>query len=406
MDAAAGSDDSLKEELARLREENRALRAASKEDNAALAGLRAALEGAPARAAAWCPTVPAPDAGLGPAEVKRMVTTNLPTEFGTFQIMIFQSGSKHARCDRDGEIALVYGGLENVQREGGAAGGGGALVRIHSSCFTGDVLGSHRCDCGEQLQTSMQLVANHGCGVVVYLHQEGRGIGLLQKLKAYNLQETGLDTLDANLALGHPADAREYKTAVAILTDLGINTVKLLTNNPTKVTEMEAAGEPFVLGVVLCVPVRFVAVSDGLACGMARADGCGARADHRAADHGGQLPLPPGQGGAHEPRARRAVPQGRRGRRAPRHRPPVGQGGVRLAGEGGGGCGGRGGAAAGPAGGAVLQQAPLPRRRRQRPLARDVRLPPRGGPRDVPNPHASSTCMRSPKLAPQARRCG
>ena len=238
------SRDEMQQELARLRTEIRDLRAADAENKETIRALREALEQA---ATGRDPAPPVPPAE---GDVDRLVTARLPTEFGLFEVLLFRSGSTHAKLDRDGEIALVYGGLENLQ-QAGRAGGDGALLRIHSSCFTGDVLGSHRCDCGEQLQASLKTVAKHGSGIVIYLHQEGRGIGLLEKLKAYNLQDTGLDTLDANLALGHPGDAREYSAGVGILRDLGIESVRLLTNNPSKVTEMRAAG----INVVDRVPI-------------------------------------------------------------------------------------------------------------------------------------------------------
>jgi GTP cyclohydrolase II len=112
------------------------------------------------------------------------------------------------------------------------------LVRIHSECFTGDVLGSRRCDCGDQLHAAMNLIASEQRGIILYLRQEGRGIGLAEKLKAYNLQDSGLDTVDANLALGHAADARDYSIAAAILRDLGVRSVRLITNNPDKISEL------------------------------------------------------------------------------------------------------------------------------------------------------------------------
>ena len=114
-----------------------------------------------------------------------------------------------------------------------------ALVRIHSECFTGDVLHSMRCDCGEQLDLAMQRIAGEGSGLIVYLRQEGRGIGLVNKLKAYNLQDEGMDTVEANIALGFSAELRDYDNASNILRSLGIKKVRLLTNNPVKVEELE-----------------------------------------------------------------------------------------------------------------------------------------------------------------------
>jgi GTP cyclohydrolase II len=115
-------------------------------------------------------------------------------------------------------------------------------VRIHSECFTGDIFGSLRCDCGDQLSEAMRIVGQASCGVIVYLRQEGRGIGLLKKLQAYNLQDEGLDTVEANIRLGYLADEREYSIAAAILNDLDVHTVKLITNNPAKITAIENFG--------------------------------------------------------------------------------------------------------------------------------------------------------------------
>jgi GTP cyclohydrolase II len=116
------------------------------------------------------------------------------------------------------------------------------LARVHSECFTGDVLGSQRCDCGEQLQRSMQKIGEHGRGVLVYLRQEGRGIGLLDKLRAYNLQDQGYDTVEANLLLGHQVDERDYSIAASILQDLRVHSVRLLTNNPAKILHLRQLG--------------------------------------------------------------------------------------------------------------------------------------------------------------------
>jgi 3,4-dihydroxy 2-butanone 4-phosphate synthase/GTP cyclohydrolase II len=113
-------------------------------------------------------------------------------------------------------------------------------VRIHSECFTGDVLGSRRCDCGEQLDKALQLISEHGMGVLIYLRQEGRGIGLLKKLQAYNLQDQGMDTVDANIHLGHLADEREYTIAALILANLKVQSIQLITNNPNKIEQLKA----------------------------------------------------------------------------------------------------------------------------------------------------------------------
>lgn len=159
---------------------------------------------------------------------KRMTCTRLPTDEGTFQLCLYQS-------DRDNKdhLALVMGEVENEEN---------VLVRVHSECFTGDVLGSRRCDCGPQLERAMELIAQEGKGIVLYLRQEGRGIGLLDKLRAYNLQDMGYDTVDANLLLGHQADARDYTVAAQILEDLEVRSIRLLTNNPSKIESLEALG--------------------------------------------------------------------------------------------------------------------------------------------------------------------
>jgi 3,4-dihydroxy 2-butanone 4-phosphate synthase/GTP cyclohydrolase II len=116
------------------------------------------------------------------------------------------------------------------------------LVRVHSECFTGDVLGSQRCDCGEQLYKALDMIAKEGAGVLIYMRQEGRGIGLREKLRAYNLQDEGYDTVDANLILGHQADSRDYSIAAAILQDLKIKSIRLITNNPDKIEDLEQHG--------------------------------------------------------------------------------------------------------------------------------------------------------------------
>lgn len=162
-------------------------------------------------------------------KVERSVCARVPTEAGEFNLCLYTNNQ-----DNKEHLALLRGDLD---------GKSSVLVRIHSECFTGDVLGSRRCDCGEQLHRAMQMIAAEDCGAIIYLRQEGRGIGLAEKLRAYKLQdEEGLDTVDANLALGHAIDDRDYSIAVAILRDLGVTSVRLLTNNPHKVTELEQKG--------------------------------------------------------------------------------------------------------------------------------------------------------------------
>jgi 3,4-dihydroxy 2-butanone 4-phosphate synthase / GTP cyclohydrolase II len=161
--------------------------------------------------------------------VERVVETTIPNRYGTWRAVGYASA-----IDGGEHVALVYGDLD---------GGEDVLVRAHSECLTGDVLGSQRCDCGTQLDTAMTMIAQEGRGVVVYLRgHEGRGIGLLAKLRAYQMQDGGSDTVDANLELGLPVDARDYGNAAQILADLGVRSVRLLTNNPAKVQGLESFG--------------------------------------------------------------------------------------------------------------------------------------------------------------------
>jgi 3,4-dihydroxy 2-butanone 4-phosphate synthase/GTP cyclohydrolase II len=160
--------------------------------------------------------------------VRRLTGARIPTADGEFTLSLYDN----SRDDKD-HLALVCGDV---------AGRDDVLVRVHSECFTGDVLGSLRCDCGEQLDTSIRRVAQEGQGVILYLRQEGRGIGLLSKLKAYNLQDEGYDTVEANRLLGHGADERDYAVAARILEDLGVSSVRLLTNNPGKIEELTEQG--------------------------------------------------------------------------------------------------------------------------------------------------------------------
>jgi GTP cyclohydrolase II len=161
-------------------------------------------------------------------KIDRKVNARIPTAAGEFQLFLYTSDQ-----DDKEQLALVLGDVRDK---------GNVLVRVHSECFTGDVLGSKRCDCGEQLSQSIQAIAQKGEGILIYLRQEGRGIGLLNKLKAYNLQDIGYDTVDANLALGHQADGREYSLAAQILADLRVSSVELLTNNPHKIEHLKKSG--------------------------------------------------------------------------------------------------------------------------------------------------------------------
>lgn len=157
-----------------------------------------------------------------------MATARIPTAYGEFSLSLYQNPN-----DGKEHLAFVMGDV---------TGRTNVLVRVHSECLTGDVLGSTRCDCGKQLDLAMQMIARVGKGVIVYLRQEGRGIGLVDKLKAYNLQDEGYDTVDANLILGHQADEREYSVAAEIIADLGIKSIRLLTNNLNKFEALQALG--------------------------------------------------------------------------------------------------------------------------------------------------------------------
>jgi GTP cyclohydrolase II len=160
--------------------------------------------------------------------VQLVAHAHLPSRFGSFELYGFYD----AREDKE-HTAMVHGDV---------AGKKDVPVRVHSECHTGDVLGSLRCDCRDQLEASLRFVATQECGAVVYLKQEGRGIGLLNKIKAYRLQELGLDTVEANLYLGFPDEARDYKVAAKILGLLKIESLRLLTNNPDKITKLRAEG--------------------------------------------------------------------------------------------------------------------------------------------------------------------
>jgi len=163
--------------------------------------------------------------------VRRVASTVLPTEWGAFQMIGFERSPEGGR-GVETAIALALGDPTR----------GVPLLRIHSQCFTGEVLRSLRCDCGGQLELAMRSIAREGCGLLIYEHQEGRGIGLMAKLQAYALQDTGLDTIAANHALGFDTDCRDFRLPVAILNDLAIRKVRLLSNNPEKLRALVDAG--------------------------------------------------------------------------------------------------------------------------------------------------------------------
>jgi len=174
--------------------------------------------------------------------VERVSEAFLPSKYGTFNIVVY----KELFSDKE-DVVILKGDVKNKEN---------ILVRIHSECFTGDILGSLRCDCGSQLSTALEMIEKEGEGALIYLRQEGRGIGLGNKVKAYKLQEEGVDTLEANLKLGLPADGRDYGVAAQIINDLGIKSIRLLTNNPRKIERLKIYGIQITQRVPLIVGIN------------------------------------------------------------------------------------------------------------------------------------------------------
>lgn len=172
--------------------------------------------------------------------VEKGVEVDMPTEYGHFRLIPFRQKSNGLE-----HVALIKGTFAEDEP---------VLVRVHSSCMTGDIFGSMRCDCGEQLHKALRRIESEGKGVVVYLNQEGRGIGLMEKMKAYKLQEDGMDTVDANICLGHQADERDYGVGAQILREIGIHKMRLLTNNPVKRVGLESYG----LEIIENVPIEVI----------------------------------------------------------------------------------------------------------------------------------------------------
>jgi 3,4-dihydroxy 2-butanone 4-phosphate synthase / GTP cyclohydrolase II len=172
--------------------------------------------------------------------IEKVVEVDMPTKYGHFRLLVFRERNNPSGLEH---LALIKGTWQKDEP---------VLVRVHSSCFTGDILGSLRCDCGEQLHCAMEMVQQEGMGIVLYMNQEGRGIGLVNKLKAYKLQEEGMDTVEANLHLGFPMDQRDYGLGAQILRYLGVNKIRLISNNPRK----RAGLKGYSLEIVDTIPIR------------------------------------------------------------------------------------------------------------------------------------------------------